>query len=69
MKQVDSMLHSSGRRGGDSLVLERPAAGVLQNIPIATDCMLSFLTRCGAAGRFRLFGRGLLGHYTAHDIV
>ena len=37
------MPHSSGRSGGDSLVLEKPAVGVLQKIPMATDCMVAFL--------------------------
>ena len=39
MKHADSMPHSSGRSGGDSLVLENPAAGVLQKIPTPTDCI------------------------------
>ena len=37
MKQADSAAHSSGRSGGDSRVLDRPAAGVLQKMPTATD--------------------------------
>src|SRR6185295_18177636 len=37
MKQADSTLHCSGRRGGDNLVLDKPAAGVLQKIATATD--------------------------------
>src|SRR5690242_16459797 len=41
MKQADSAAHSSGRNGGESLVLEKPAAGVLQKMPIATDCTVA----------------------------
>ena len=37
MKHAESALQSSGRNGGDSRVLESPAAGVLQKIPTATD--------------------------------
>src|SRR6185369_10316171 len=39
MKQADSRAHSSGRSGGDSLVLDCPAAGVLQKMPMATGCI------------------------------
>jgi hypothetical protein len=39
---------ASGRSGGDRRVLERPAAGVLQKIPIATDRILVAL--CLAVG-------------------
>src|SRR5205085_10116629 len=37
MKQAESPAHSSGRSGGDRRVFDRPAAGVLQKMPIATD--------------------------------
>src|SRR4051812_1238389 len=39
IKQADSVAHSSGRSGGDSLVFEYPGAGVLQKIPTATGCI------------------------------
>src|SRR4051812_18807188 len=39
MKQAESVAHSSGRSGGDSLVFEYPDAGVLQKIPIAIGCI------------------------------
>ena len=39
MKQAERVAHSSGRSGGDSLVLEYPGAGVLQKIPMATGCI------------------------------
>src|SRR5262245_2567228 len=41
MKQAEMALHSSGRSSGDSLVLEKPAAGVLQKMPTATELMAS----------------------------
>src|SRR5262245_20890855 len=37
MKHADSAAHSSGRKGGDSRVFEKPAMGVLQMMPMATD--------------------------------
>ena len=43
-----------GRSGGDSLVLDRPAAGVLQKIPTATDrtaIVLRSSAKPGTAGR------------------
>jgi hypothetical protein len=39
MKQAEMALQSSGRSGGDSRVLEKPAAGVLQKIATATEPM------------------------------
>ena len=39
MKHAEMALQSSGRRGGDSRVFEKPAAGVLQKIPTATELM------------------------------
>src|SRR5690242_11373663 len=41
MKQAESAAHSSGRRGGESRVLDWPGAGVLQKIPMATSCILA----------------------------
>src|SRR5262245_43343227 len=43
MKAAESRLHSSGRSGGESRVLLRPTAGVLQNIATATGRMLVVL--------------------------
>src|SRR6185295_12419077 len=37
MKQAESAAHSSGRNGGARRVLDAPARGVLQKMPIATD--------------------------------
>ena len=36
MKQAESAAHSSGRKGGDSLVLDRPLIGVLHMMATAT---------------------------------
>jgi hypothetical protein len=59
MKQAESAAHSSGRSGGDRRVLEYPAAGVLQNIPMATVCTVAPLVCiCGndaRDGEFRHF--------------
>ena len=40
IKQAEIAAHSSGRNGGESRVFERPGAGVLQKMPIATVCTL-----------------------------
>src|ERR1043166_105281 len=37
MKQADRPAHSSGCKGGQSLVFDRPAKGVLQMMPTAID--------------------------------
>jgi hypothetical protein len=72
IKQAESAAQSSGRRGSDSRALERPAVGVLQKIPTATDrtgtnpC-LEFPTE--RERRFPLFVTVRWFHYTGHANV
>ena len=62
MKHAERALQSSGRRGGDRRVLEKPAAGVLQKIPTATELIgpiLSLFIMVSPLGpaRYRRSGR------------
>jgi len=42
MKQADNAAHSSGRSGGDNLVFDFPAIGVLQIIATATVFAMAY---------------------------